>query len=1080
MIDHRLLTPAWLTSEIGATTFARASRYARAGRAATDEVAKASRDGIQLTGTCQGSAREPYHQHVLISSHGRGPPSLGGVCDCPVGFNCKHVGALVLTWLTHVAATDAPADPVSAWLAELETESDPRASRSQETLLYLLHPEPAPDSAVAVALAVARQRQDGTWSSGRTAQLHSMQVRYNKSSYLRAVDREILDLLEVVGRSQWSSRTRLVGTTGLIALDRMVSTGRVFLGRDRRGPLRLGPARSLTVSWVPSDAGYQPTLQVDGRDGQLPQLLTELSPPAYLDQDTLEAGRLTLPARMTGEQLRWLLRAPVIEAARAEEVSRRLALTAPDVPRPVSVTVRERHAPPQPCVAVTLDPSAPAGGRARLRLRYGEEGELEVAPSDTRTTLVVEKASSIMRVFRDADAEEQARQRLLASGLDAAGEDAFAVAIEPPSSASALPAAARHAWLDWWQSEVPALEGEGWLIGQEGAGTFALRKASGIAGEVADDAGGWFSLRFDLEVAGDRVPMLPLVSQLIEHYSPGQLPETLYLDVGGNTFVSVPSATLGPVLETILELYSRDRDDGETFRLTRADAPRVLDFEGLPIRGATGLRRLARKLTDWSGLRRVRAPTTFKGTLRPYQQQGLDWLQFLREYGFHGVLADDMGLGKTVQTLAHLAVERRAGRMDVPSLIVAPTSLMGNWRREAAQFTPKLKVLVLHGPEREKWFGRLAEFDVVLTTYPLLPRDHTYLLAQRWHYVILDEAQHVKNPKAQAAQVVRRLDCRHRLCLTGTPVENRLRELWAQFDFLMPGFLGDARHFARRYATPIEKHGDEQRMTSLTQRIRPFLLRRTKERVASELPPKSEVLRSATLGAAQARLYESIRLTMEQRVRQAIAARGLARSHIVVLDALLKLRQVCCDPRLLPPGTSGARRAGSAKFDLLFDLLPELLEEGRRVLLFSQFTTMLGLIEDEVTSRGIVYSKLTGQTRRRDEAIDRFRSGDADVFLISLKAGGVGLNLVEADTVIHYDPWWNPAVEHQATDRAHRIGQHRPVFVYKLIAEGTVEEKILALQQRKQALADAAYGETRGQDQPPIDEETIRALLGAE
>ncbi len=428
--------------------------------------------------------------------------------------------------------------------------------------------------------------------------------------------------------------------------------------------------------------------------------------------------------------------------------------------------------------------------------------------------------------------------------------------------------------------------------------------------------------------------------------------------------------------------------------------------------------------------------------------------------------------------LAHLAVEKRAGRMQYPSLIVAPTSLMSNWQREAATFTPGLKVLVLQGPERAERFECIDQANLVLTTYPLLPRDREILLAQEWHYVILDEAQQVKNPRAQAAQVVRRLKATHRLCLTGTPMENHLGELWAQFDFLMPGFLGDQQTFRRQYRTPIEKHGDSEKLQLLTRRTAPFLLRRTKDLVASELPPKTELLRTVALESKQALLYESVRLTMEKKVRKSIARRGLARSHIVVLEALLKLRQVCCDPRLLPAATHGAPAAGSAKFNLLFELLPELLEEGRRILLFSQFTTMLGLIEREVKRRGMAYAKLTGKTRKRDAAIETFRSGAADLFLISLKAGGVGLNLTEADTVIHYDPWWNPAVEHQATDRAHRIGQGKPVFVYRLVAEGTVEERMLTLQERKQQLADQVHGNGRAPDQPPIDEATVEALLG--
>jgi SNF2 family DNA or RNA helicase len=287
-------------------------------------------------------------------------------------------------------------------------------------------------------------------------------------------------------------------------------------------------------------------------------------------------------------------------------------------------------------------------------------------------------------------------------------------------------------------------------------------------------------------------------------------------------------------------------------------------------------------------------------------------------------------------------------------------------------------------------------------------------------------------------------------------MENHLGELWAQFDFLLPGFLGDEEKFRRLWRRPIEEQGDDNRHQQLARRVAPFMLRRRKADVLDELPPKTEILRTVTLGDKQAALYESVRLAMDEKVRQAIAAQGLARSHITILDALLKLRQICCDPRLLRlPAARDVKT--SAKLELLMQILPSMLEEGRRVLLFSQFTSMLALIEAELEGCGIPFSKLTGQTRKRDEAVERFRSGEVDVFLISLKAGGVGLNLTEADTVILYDPWWNPAVEAQAADRAHRIGQSQQVFVYQLVTEGTVEEKILAMQERKRSLANGVY-----------------------
>jgi len=342
---------------------------------------------------------------------------------------------------------------------------------------------------------------------------------------------------------------------------------------------------------------------------------------------------------------------------------------------------------------------------------------------------------------------------------------------------------------------------------------------------------------------------------------------------------------------------------------------------------------------------------------------------------------------------------------------------------------------------------------VILTTYPLLWRDAGELMRYSYHLLILDEAQTVKNAQSRGAEAVRRIDTRHRLCLTGTPLENHLGELWSQFDFLLPGFLGGGRQFTRHWRTPIEKQNDSRRRDLLARRIRPFILRRKKEDVAQELPPKTIIVRNVELEGGQRDLYETVRAAMDVKVRDEIASRGFSRSQIVILDALLKLRQVCCDPRLVKAG-SARKVKERAKLDLLMAMLPELVDEGRRILVFSQFTSMLALIEHELANIGLDYALLTGDTGDRETPISRFQAGEVPIFLISLKAGGVGLNLTAADTVIHYDPWWNPAVENQATDRAHRLGQDKPV--------GSIEEKILALQERKAELAAGILSEDRG------------------
>ncbi|MFN0068453.1 MAG: SNF2-related protein [Limisphaerales bacterium] len=448
--------------------------------------------------------------------------------------------------------------------------------------------------------------------------------------------------------------------------------------------------------------------------------------------------------------------------------------------------------------------------------------------------------------------------------------------------------------------------------------------------------------------------------------------------------------------------------------------------------------------------------------LRDYQKQGVAWLRFLRENGFGGVLADEMGLGKTLQALALLStIHDSPATTHRPHLVVCPTSLVFNWQAEAAKFTPHLRVVALHGPDRHVLLDRVREADLVITSYALIRRDAERYRGLEFDTVILDEAQHIKNRQTQNAQAVKAVRCRHRLVLTGTPLENSVLDLWSIFDFLMPGYLGAAQDFRDRYEAPIARARDPAVMARLGRRLRPFILRRTKRDVAKELPPKLEQVAWCELTPPQAAVYGQLLAATRHEVNQAVGAQGLAKSRMLVLTALLRLRQVCCDLRLLgtsEPDTAQlpARAdpaAASGKLAHFTELLDEILDGGHRALVFSQFTSMLGLLREQLEAAGLSFCYLDGSTSDRGAVVQRFQnSPDIPVFLISLKAGGVGLNLTGADTVIHFDPWWNPAVEDQATDRAHRIGQSRTVTSYKLITRGTVEEKILALQQRKREL----------------------------
>ena len=641
-----------------------------------------------------------------------------------------------------------------------------------------------------------------------------------------------------------------------------------------------------------------------------------------------------------------------------------------------------------------------------------------------------------------------------------------------------------HNWTTFMLDDLPRLESLGWKVEME-AFRHRISRVEDIAVDMRVDPrdAGWFDLALDIQVGGRTVALAPLLEQLLQsdpRWLGGQADaiddeENILLATPDHTRLVFRAGRLKPVVALLADLFG---DKGGPLRVSARDHGRLRalhDDARLQFKSRKDTRALVKRLLAGPALTSVEPPAGLQASLRPYQREGLAWLQYLRQQDLGGVLADDMGLGKTLQTLAHILLEKEAGRLQQPALVVVPTSLLHNWQSEAARFTPDLRVLVLHGPARAASFDAIAAHDLVLTTYPLLWRDAATLQPHTFHLLILDEAQQVKNARSRAAVTLRTLRARHRLCLTGTPLENHLGELWTQFDFLLPGLLGSEKQFNQYWRHPIERGKDGQRARLLAQRLRPFMLRRRKDEVASDLPAKTLITRTVVLEAGQRDLYEAVRASMEARVREAISRNGLAQSHIMVLDALLKLRQVCCDPRLLA-GDDAARVAGSAKLDLLREMLPGMIEEGRRILLFSQFTGMLALIGEALRGLGIAFVELTGNTRDRATPVQRFMDGEVPVFLISLKAGGVGLNLTAADTVIHFDPWWNPAAESQATDRAHRIGQQQPVFVYKLIAAGSIEERIAEMQAHKAALA-ATILEGSDTAGPRFNEADLLALL---
>lgn len=927
----------------------------------------------------------------------------------------------------------------------------------------------------------------------------------------------------------------LQGTSGAYLLSQMIGTGRLYWKAERAVAIACGPDKHADVTWHTSDSGNaleqknaatgkkraisrritsastdskimsagpgktastlsetgepnKATIQITTtlhNDGRV--YLADTQPLWYVDPQKHEAG--VVRSDFTAAILNAATEAPSLPVEAAQPLSNVFAANAhiTQLPLPTKPTIEFiKH--PMVCRlrVYSADASAQVGTwTVQVLMCYGvHQFHVELNPISRVSCLTLDDGAEV-EITRDHDKEYRQYQffRRRVSGFEPAyaqDPERFSIADHQPLARDDTE---RFRAFERLFEAFDTLKREGFEILVEPPVSLQAERVSDFDFDIQPVDNGWFDLGLQLKHEGTSYNLLPLILNWLAR-GDRNTPLTIIAEDGRR--LSVSPDMVRPVADTLLELYD---DSKEQVAITRARALSLTRLsEELSEAGGSSewhgdksLLALAEKIERVSAnqdtlLKAAKAPRTLKAELRPYQLTGMAWLNFLHEAELCGVLADDMGLGKTVQTLAHVLSLKQRRRLSGPVLVVAPTSVLHNWAREAARFAPSLRTRVWHGAERHDDPLTACDALLVVTSYALALRDQVLLAAHGFVLLVLDEAQTIKNPAAKVTQALKRMPISQRICLTGTPLENHLGELWSLFDFLMPGMLGPQKRFSQHFRTPIEKHGDAERQRRLNNAIAPFLLRRRKHAVAAELPPKTTVIRKIKLDADQARLYESIRVGMEKRVRQLLQERGVARSHIQMLDALLKLRQSCCHPQLVK--LDSARKVKtSAKTEHVLGMIDELVAEGRKIILFSQFTQMLDILERELTARKIQYVKLTGKTRKREVAIDAFQSGQVPLFLISLKAGGTGLNLTAADTVIHYDPWWNPAVENQATDRAHRIGQDKPVFVYKLIAENTVEDKIVAMQARKQLLADATV--ERGDANPvkSLSSDDILALF---
>jgi SNF2-related domain/SWIM zinc finger len=780
---------------------------------------------------------------------------------------------------------------LSKWLETASKTLAPRTTSTTNELRFVLKPgHPSRAASLELNLINTRLNSDGT--------VRELKPFEYKLENLPGFAKDDLELLRLARACMGSYYTLINSQLTQQLLNEFLATKRCHWQEATSKPLTKGEARSGEPTWLVDAQGVQ-------RPGftatPSANFILPLSPPWYIDtsQNTCGLIELTMPL----ETARVFITAPPITHQVTSAFNKAFHQHFPDLPTPNILDTKREVVPCTPTLILSSEPisyyNASLADTATLEFYYGD-----VKADRTAQVFEVYRDGVVVQTPRDSATEKAARKQLSELGFQK--QNSFYA--NPSEETYHLSYDTQ--WLEFISKRVPTLKQQGWNIIIDANFRHKLATIQDWTANVSEESG-WFGLELGIIIDNKSVPLVPLLVGLLRRMPNSltikeleQTPDDrlFYAVLDDGRSVALPVPRIRPILSVLIELYMTERNVSDVLRLPLLDAARLAELESqLQLRwlGGERLLELGRKLRSFRGIEDITMPTGLQATMRPYQQQGLSWLQFLREYELGGILADDMGLGKTIQTLSHILTEKEAGRMQGPSLVIAPTSVLNNWRTEAEKFTPGLKPLVLYGKERIKDFASIQEHDLVITSYPLLLRDLEVHNKHTYHLLVLDEAQNIKNSRSSSTKAVSSLKAKHRLCLSGTPLENHLGELWSLFNFLMPGLLGDETHFKQLYRTPIEKHGDAGRQRSLAMRVKPFLLRRTKELVAKELPAKTETVIKLELEDGQRDLYETLRVSMHERVRDEIENKGLARSQIMILDALLKLRQVCCDPRLV-------------------------------------------------------------------------------------------------------------------------------------------------------------------------------------
>ncbi|MDF7805945.1 SNF2-related protein [Pontiellaceae bacterium B12219] len=688
---------------------------------------------------------------------------------------------------------------------------------------------------------------------------------------------------------------------------------------------------------------------------------------------------------------------------------------------------------------------SPASLAATLYARYEGEVELVAGRADMRGNFAIPDPRDLLKYrIRNMAAEKKAVERLHVVGFDGRAGDTLKNIVGPREV------------LNFLGTGVPQIRRFGWKVELEGRVKPFAEKADYITPIVHVDEseeGNYFDVSYEYEVGTGSISERDIQRALMKGDS--------FIERNGRTILLDGDAIL-QAREVFEDCAIGTGTKPGSFKMSGIYGSYVEAslnaLDGISIEATPNWMERAKLQNEQVSVEDVELHPELKATLRSYQQEGVNWLRFLENRGFCGVLADEMGLGKTLQTLAWIQLGRTDERhQGKPALIICPTSLVENWLEEAAKFTPNLKALTLHGTDRHRKWKNVPKVDLVITSYALMRRDIEKHLEFTYSIAILDEAQHIKNRTTQNSLAAKKIIADHKLVLTGTPIENGVTDLWSIMDYLMPGYLGSHKDFREHYELPILNGGADGELAQikLRRKLHPFLLRRLKKHVAKDLPEKIERIAPCKLTQDQHRVYRQLLEDSKARINDMVEKEGFNKSRMEILKTLLRLRQTCNHIDLLKLDGVKSKHP-SAKMELFFELLGEAIDSKHRVLVFSQFTSMLGILKEEMAERKIKYTYLDGSTKDRQDVVRKFNQDHSiPVFLMSLKAGGTGLNLTGADMVIHFDPWWNPAVEDQATDRAHRIGQKRTVYSVKLISKGTVEEKVVEMQERKKGIIDA-------------------------